>query len=109
MSEYVHIPLRQEFEGVGGRYAVESELTIPHDGREVLAVIGYAVVDRSCCGTGGVVFANVPGFIVKWRARTAPDGSPVSEVEPVADDAARKEISAAIRRSVPHCQVNFAK
>lgn len=104
---YVHAELNAEIEAIGGHYVVERELRIPHAGREVLVVIGHAVIDRSCCGFGGVGFADVPGYVTGWKESSARDGSPVSEVEPVRDEAAQKEIRSLVGREAPHRQVRF--
>jgi hypothetical protein len=49
----------------------------------------------ACCGVGGCAFALVPGFIVRWK-QEAKDGLPVSEVEPIAEEADRQ----ALRRQI---------
>jgi hypothetical protein len=103
VAEYTHVPVGQEVAGIGGRYAVMREHRLAHGGREVLVVVGCAIVDASCCGPGGVAFANVPGYLVRFHARAAA----VSEVERVADEGARREIAALVKQSEPYCQVNF--
>ncbi|MBI5526762.1 MAG: hypothetical protein HY897_10555 [Deltaproteobacteria bacterium] len=104
---YVHAKLKEEVEAIGGHYVVEKELRLPHSGREVLVVIGHAVIDRSCCGFGGMGFANVAGYVSGWKVESADDGSPVSEVESVADETVRSEIRALVEREAPHRQVRF--
>lgn len=106
-AEYVHINPGEEVESIGGRYVVEKEVRMPLNGREVLVVYGVAVVDKSCCGEGGCRFAQVPGFILKWQAKNADDGSPVTEVEPVEDETEQKKIQEMIDKAEPYCQVNF--
>ena len=105
--EYTHVPTGQEVAGIGGRYVVLRERRLAHGGREVLVVVGCAVVDNSCCGLGGVAFANVPGYLVRGDARVTANGSAVSEVERVTDEGARREIAALIKKAEPYCQVNF--
>lgn len=107
MPDYVHVPVGQEVAGIGGRYAVMREHRLSHGGREVLVVVGCATVDSSCCGPGGVAFANVPGYLVRYHTGVAGDGAAVSEVERVIGDVARREIAALIKQSEPYCQVNF--
>jgi len=107
VPEYVHVPPGQEIAGIGGRYSVARELRLPHGGRELLVVIGTAVVDNSCCGVGGVAFATVPGFITGWRVGTTAAGEAVSEVEPVTDAAVKAAVTAEIKRTMSYCQVNF--
>jgi len=55
------------------------------EGKEILYYIGAGVVDTSCCGTAGCIYAYVPGVI---RERISPaktvleymDGSSISKV-----------------------------
>lgn len=106
--EHVHSELNAEVESIGGHYVIDKEVLLPHYGREVLVEFGCAVVDKSCCGAGtGWRFANVAGYVLAWQTKQAPDGVPISEVEPIAAEAARKEITRLIDSIEPHCQVNF--
>ena len=104
---YVHSQLNTEIESISGHYVIEKETKLEYREREVLVVFGYAVIDKSCCGSGGCRFAQVPGYIVHWENGAAPDGSPVSEVEPIEAENERSEIHELIDRAEPHCQVNF--
>lgn len=105
--EYLHQPLGQEVEALAGRYVLEQELRLPFQGREVLCVIGRAAFDTACCGAGGCGYALVPGYIRKWKVRLSAGGGEISEVEPVADPTARREIEKLIREQSPVPQVNF--
>jgi len=49
----------------------------------------------------------VPGYILNWRTKTAGDGSPVSDVEPIEDETERAEIRNLIDKNELYCQVNF--
>ena len=51
----------------------------------MLYLVGYAVVDNSCCGVGGMAYALVPGFVLDWKSKTNDDGLAISLVEPVDD------------------------
>jgi len=65
---------------------------------------GYGVADKSCYGSGvGCRFAQAPGYIVNWKTKTAPDGSEVSDVEPVDDEEVREKIDG----MEMYCQINF--
>jgi len=104
---YTHISLNTAVESISGHYVMEKEMRLPYKGREILVVFGYAVIDKSCCGGSGCRFANVPGYVVEWRARTAPDGSPVTVVEPITDETEQMEVHEVIDETELYCQVNF--
>ena len=107
-QEHVHAELNAEVESIGGWYLIDKELILQHDGREILVTFGCALVDKSCCGAGkGCRFANVAGYVVAWKTKNATNGSPVSYVEPIEDEAAREEIRMLVNSIEPHCQVNF--
>jgi hypothetical protein len=105
--EYTHYQLNEKIESISGHYLLEKETLLPYKGREVLVVFGYAVVDKSCCGSTGCRFANVPGYVIEWRTHSAADGSPVSLVEPVTDETEQNEIHDLIDKAECYCQVNF--
>ena len=83
------------------------EARLPLQGREVLYVVGYAVIDTSCCGIGGCAYALVPGFIMDWRYKRNEDGLTVSQVEPIHDEAIQKEVRRLIEREETVRQVSF--
>ena len=94
---YTHLPLGEDVEiGIGGYYTPEQELRQKYDDKEVLYVIGKAVVESSCCGTGSWKYAIVPGYIVNWQNTHNESGLPVSEVAPIRDE----EVQANIRRII---------
>ncbi len=99
MREYTHIELNVEVQAIGGHYVLDKEARMPYDGREVLYVVGAGIIDTSCCGMGGCRYAIVPGYVIDWKGRTNKDGLPVSEVDPIRDEKARKEIRQYIERS----------
>ena len=104
---YIHHELNREVTAIGGHYVLTKEVRLPFEGREILYIVGYAVVDNSCCGVGGMAFALVPGFILDWKGKTSNDGCAISLVEPIHDEAAQREIRQLIeRREVVH-QVSF--
>jgi hypothetical protein len=105
--EYVHQELGQDIQSISGTYTPMKELRLPEDGRDVLCVIGMAVVDTACCGSGSFVYATVPGYIVSWKDGKGPAGGSVSQVEPITDDAAKREISRVLRETEGIYNVNF--
>jgi len=95
--EYVHQELGKDVTALAGYYTPLNEHRLEHNGKEVLCVTGLGVIESSCCGTGGCVYAIVPGYIVSWKFKENDAGLPISEVEPVADKAVRQEIAAILR------------
>ncbi len=104
---YVHLPLDQPVTAIGGHYVLVKEQRLPFRGRELLYVVGHAVVDTSCCGVTGFAYARVVGFVVDWQSSTGADGAPVSQVEPLRDQALQQEVSRLIRQREVVQQVLF--
>lgn len=105
--EYVHQELNQEITAVGGHYALVKEVCLPFRGRKVLYLVGYGIFDTTCCGIGGCTYALVPGFILDWKSKTNGDGLAVSRVEPIRDEAVRKEVQRLIKGKEIVQQVRF--
>lgn len=106
-KEYIHQRLNQEITAIGGHYVLMKEVRLPLQGREVLYLVGYAVIDTSCCGIGGCAYALVPGFILDWRYKRNKDGLAVSQVEPIQDEAIQKEVRWLIESNETVQQVSF--
>jgi hypothetical protein len=106
---HVHQELNQEITAIGGHYVLTREVRLPFHGREVLYLVGCAVVDTSCCGAGGCAYALVPGFILEWKSQTDGDGLAVSQVEPIRDEATQREVRRLIEieNGEPVHQVTF--
>ena len=105
-KEYSH-ELKREFQSISGRYVLEKEVSIEVEGKEVLCIIGNAIVDSSCCGVGGCRYALVPGYVMRPKIRKNDNGLWVSEVEPVVDLESRKEITQLIKKKEWVNQVQF--
>lgn len=105
--EYVHQELGADIQSISGTYTPMKELRLPADGREVLCVIGMAVVDTACCGSGSFVYATVPGYVVSWKDGERPAVGPISQVEPVTDDSTRREVTRVLRETEGIYNVNF--
>ncbi|UCG82878.1 MAG: hypothetical protein JSW38_11960 [Dehalococcoidia bacterium] len=105
--DYVHQELGQEIQSISGTYTPLKELRLEHNGGDILSVIGSSVVDTACCGSGSFLYATVPGYIVAWKERTNESGLAVSQVEPVRDEATKREISKALRETENIYNVNF--
>ena len=113
MSHYIHQDLGVEVSLPSGHYALVKELRLTHEDREVLCVTGIGVVECSCCageciisGRGGT-YALVPGYLLSWKVGTSESGQPVSEVEPITDEAARKDIARSIRATENISNIEF--
>jgi len=104
---YAHPILGEEITTIGGHYVLAKEMRLPHHGREILYLVGYAILDSTCCGVGGCAYAIVPGFLLDWKFKKDLAGRPVSEVRPIQDPLAQKEISQLIQKKEMVHQVNF--
>jgi len=107
ISEYVHQELNQEVNAIGGRYVLLKEVRLPFHGREVLYVVGGAIVDTSCCGVGGCAYALVPGFVVEWKYRRNEGGLAVSRGEPIHDQIIQGRVRRLIGRAETLQQIDF--
>ena len=107
-QEYAHLPLNEEVRGLSGFYVPCKEVRLKYNGKEVLYVIGSSTLESSCCGGGGSCgYAIVPGFILSWQKKKNQNGLPVSEVQPIADDKAKLEISRTIRTTENINNIDF--
>jgi hypothetical protein len=105
--DYIHPVLNQAVRSISGHYIVSQEKRMSYNGREVLYLIGCAVVDASCCGPGGCSYALVPGYVKDWKYKTGSDDLSVSRVEPIRDANVQSEIRRVIMKKEPVQQVNF--
>ena len=107
-TRYTHLELDKDVvAGIVGYYTPQKEVRLQYNGREVLYVIGQAVVEASCCGTGSWLYAIVPGYIVSWQNTKNEAGLPVSEVEPVREDKAQEKIRRIIETSKAASPIGF--
>ena len=106
-KEFVHPVLNEEVEAIGGVYVVEREERMEFDGKVVLYLICWAMVDRSCCGVGGCAYALVPGFVSRYKSRMNEEGFHVSEVVPIGDLSDQKAIKCLIEETATVQQVIF--
>jgi hypothetical protein len=107
VREYVHQKLNQEVDAIGGRYILLKEVRLPFHGREVLYVVGGAIVDTSCCGVGGCAYVLVPGFVLDWKYKRNGGGQTVSRVEPIRDEIIQVRIRRLIGQAEAVHQVDF--
>lgn len=103
VTEYTHLELGQDVNYFASYYTPEKEVRLEYHGRQVLCVIGKAVVESSCmriddsntdnyCASGSWWYAVVPGYVVSWQKTRNDAGLPVSETEPVLDKAEQQDI-----------------
>ena len=107
MNQYIHEKLGEEVRSVAGYYTITEEERLKYRGREILCVAGAAVIDNSCCGVGGCLFVNVPGYVVSWRKETGDSPYPVSEVEQIKEEDEQREIKELLIEKYPYAQINF--
>ena len=103
---YTH-ELGREVRSISGSYELEKEAKLEIHGKEVLYVVGNAVVDSSCCGVWGCRYALVPGYVKKLKTRQDDHGLWISEVEPVIDGATRQKITRVLKEKETVQQVQF--
>ena len=104
---FVHEPLNVDVDAIAGHYTFTKEVRLPWEGRELLYLVGYAIIDTSCCGVGGCGYALVPGFVQSWHSGTDDRGLPISQVEPIRDAAVRRGMERHIEREEHVPQVQF--
>lgn len=92
---------------IAGQFELEREERLELEGREVLYLLGTAMVDTSCCGVTGLRYVVVPGFVVSWRSGRSAAGAVTSEVEPVQSLSLRRSVERAIRARETVSQVVF--
>jgi hypothetical protein len=106
VKDYTH-ELNEEIRSISGGYELVEEGILEMQGKEVLYVVGNAVIDSSCCGVGGCRYALVPGYVRKFKTRQNEQGLWVSEVEPIVDRATRQEITQLLKEKEIVQQVQF--
>ena len=105
--KYTHLELDKNVTCVAGYYTPQKEVRLKYDAREILYVVGRAVIESSCCGLGNWGYALVPGYIVSWQTRKNDAGLPVSEVEPISDEATKNNIRKIIKETENITQIEF--
>ncbi len=105
--DFIHPSLNEDVSSISGHYSFISEGTVQYKGRDVLYLSGFSVTDSACCGTGGCVFSFVPGYILRLRHSQDEKGTYISQVEPITDELAQRDIAELIRKIEPSTQINF--
>jgi hypothetical protein len=99
IRDYIHAELGKEVNALSGYYVAVDEKKVPYNGREALCFIGEYVTHGYCCGRSESSYAQVAGYIVNWKSKKDAHGTPISEVEPITDEKARKYLTDIIKQS----------
>ena len=106
-NKYTHLELNEDVECMAGYYTPLKEIRLKYDGREVLYVVGQAVIESSCCGIGSFTYVLVPGYVVRWQKEKNENGLPVTEVEPVSDKVSQENLRRIIKEAEHILQIEF--
>jgi hypothetical protein len=107
MKDHIHEDLAEEVRSISGYYLYIEEGTLPFKGRDVLYLAGVGVADNSCCGAAGLPFVRVPGYVVSWKDKKDATGRAISTVEPITQEADKKEIQRLLVSKYPYSQISF--
>ena len=105
--DFTHPVLNKAVRTISGHYILSQEKRLSYNGRQVLYLIGCAVVDASCCGPGGCTYALVPGYVKRWKYKQTSDDLSVTQVNPIKDIDVQKALRRLIMEKEPVQQVNF--
>jgi hypothetical protein len=104
--KFTHPVLFKEVTAIGGHYSFVKEAALSFNDKKVLYFVGLGSVDTSCCGTGGCIYAYVPGYIVDNENNCSERGDRISEIEAVEDEA-RSQLADILKLSENVTQVIF--
>jgi len=106
-QDFTHPHLGQEVTAIGGHYVFGKEIRQAYHNREILYFVGYAVLDTTCCGVGGVAYVLVAGFIRQWKYKKNESDCFVSQIETIDDQTIQKEVRRVIQKREMVYQVTF--
>jgi len=106
-QEFVHPKLGREVTAIGGHYVFGKEIRLAYKGREILYLVGYAVLDSTCCGVGGTAYVLVAGYISQWKYKKSRNDCAVSQIVPIQTGIDRKQIRNLIQKKEMVYQVTF--
>ncbi|HHE74270.1 MAG: hypothetical protein DRH90_09365 [Deltaproteobacteria bacterium] len=107
LLDHTHFRLNSEVTAIGGEYAFLKEGTVRFQEKTILYYVGCAVLNSTCCGTGGVCFARVPGVVHDLKYKTDDSGAPISRVEPIIEKTVQKQIRKILQNMEMVHQVEF--
>lgn len=106
-TDFTHLKVEEETISISGSYSIIREFILEHGDRKILCIIGQAIVDNACCGSGQFIYATVPGYLIGWKEKSNEDGSQISKVEPIKDEEVRREIRKIIRETENILNIDF--
>ena len=105
--DFIHPKLNEPNFAIGGYYVIAKEEKLVFNDKTILYLVGYGILDNSCCGAGGCGYAIVPGYIVAWHAGKTQDRKrDISSVEPV-EEPFYGDITELLRNKENVSQVHF--
>jgi hypothetical protein len=107
LIDHIHPVLNEEIRTISGHYILSKENRLPFNDRQVLYFISCAVVDASCCGTGGCTYARVPGYVRQWKYKLNRGNLAVTQVEPIRDEGEQQALRVLIKAKEGVQQVDF--
>jgi hypothetical protein len=103
--KYVHQLLNEEIRSIGGYYKVFEEGVLDYEGRKVLYLVKGAHVETSCCGSGGVAYMDIPGYVTSWKSAKYENGLDISEVKRIRDSSVQKKVRKILAERYPYISV----
>jgi hypothetical protein len=105
LKTYLHNEIGYEIRSISGSLTVLEEIVLDFQGRQLLCVVSVGVIDNACCGSGGCLLIEIPGYLV---SREMDDrGQKISKVMPVDDEKEINEIAAVLYKLYPNSQIRF--
>ena len=106
-TEFTHPQLGEEVRTLAGYYLPREEHLLPHDGREVLYIVGDACIEASCCGVASWSYVQVPGFLIGRRVHGEGTMPTVSEVETIDGKETRNAVTESLLKLYPGARVEI--
>jgi hypothetical protein len=108
LKNYLHQKIGYEIRSISGSLTVFDELRLDFQDRQLLCIVHVGVIDNACCGSGGCILIEVPGYLISPERQTDADGCMISKVRPVEEEEEKKEIAAIIDKLYPNAQIRFS-
>jgi len=107
VQSYIHKEIGQEIRSISGYLTIFDEIRLDHQGRDLLCIIQVGVIDNACCGSGGCLFIEVPGYLLSRDSEKDAAGQLISQVMPVEGEEEKREITVALNKLYPYSQIYF--
>jgi hypothetical protein len=103
---YHHREIGDEIRSISGSLTILDEIVLDFQGRELLCIVHVGIIDNACCGSGGCLLIEIPGYLL---SRERDDkGRRISKVLPVEGEKEKTEISADLNKIYPNAQIRFS-